>query len=370
MKILHLTNNLGSGGSEKLLTDILPMMQQRGHQVHLAYANAAKNVKAYDEILRKEQIRVINFGVSTFHPLLLVKLIRLLRKEKYDIVHAHIFPTQYWLALASYFKPRQTVLLKTEHNVFNNRRSKKQLQPLERFIYGQYAGVIAITEEVSLALKSWLGEGHRAVVIENGVNLQQMERAKQNNQLQSIFNPQHFNLLMTGRFLGGAKDQKTLIQALRLLPEHFHVYFAGDGPLMGASEDLVKELELQNRVHFLGLCNTVYELMSRADLNVLSTRYEGLSGVTLEALASGKPFIGADVLGVNHIVPDARFLFPAQQPEALAGKIVSIAQRPELAAAMVETSLKHVQQYDISKMVNKYLALYEEKHSDINSGLG
>jgi glycosyltransferase involved in cell wall biosynthesis len=360
MKILHLTNNLGSGGSEKLLTDILPMMQEKGHQVHLAYANSAKNVKVYDEILQEAQIRIINFKLSTFSPLLLLKLIRLLRREKYDIVHAHIFPTQYWLALAAYFKPGKTVLLKTEHNVFNNRRSKKQLRKLERFIYQRYAAVIAITAEVAGALETWLDNDRQSVVIENGVNLKQMERARQKNEKPAVFKAEHFNVLMTGRFLGGAKDQKTLIQALRLLPEHFHVYFAGDGPLMPEAKQLVKELQLQSRAHFLGLCSNVYELMSQVDLNVLSTRYEGLSGVTLEGLASGKPFIGADVFGVNNIVPDSRFLFPAQQPEALAGKIVSIAQDPALAAAMVKTSLAHIQRYDISNMVHQYLELYEK----------
>ena len=360
MKILHLTNDLTSGGSEKLLTDILPMMQQKGHQVHVAYANDAKNVKVFDEILQRGQVKIINFKTSRYHPLLLVKLVRLMRKEQYDIVHAHVFPTQYWLALASYVKPKQTLLLKTEHNVFNNRRSKKQLQGLERFIYQKYAGIIAITAEVAASLQQWLGDKHQSVIIQNGVNLQQMRAARQRQQQESPFGAQHFNILMTARFLGAAKDQKTLIQAMRLLPAHFHVYFAGEGPLMEGAKALVEELELQKRVHFLGLCPHVYELMSQADLNVLSSRFEGLSGVALEGLASGKPFIGADVLGINNIVPDPRFLFPSQQPEALAKKIMAIAQSSALAAAMVECSLLHVEQFDISKMVQQYLALYEE----------
>ncbi|WP_432712761.1 glycosyltransferase [Pedobacter sp.] len=365
MKILHLTNNLGSGGSEKLLTDILPLMKEEGHEVHLAYANANRNVAVYEQTLRKEKIRLIDFGLTFYNPLLLLKLVLLLQRESYDIVHAHIFPTQYWLAMAAYLKPAKTRLVKTEHNVFNNRRKRKQLLRLERWVYQRYASVIAITAEVAEALETWLGNYSQIVVIPNGVNLRQLQQIREGGDAQQqnaydFLDPEHYNLLMTGRFNGHAKDQQTLIKALRLLPENFHLFFAGEGELMNEAKELVKKLQLTDRTVFLGLRTDVYQLMNAVDLNVLSTKYEGLSGVTLEALASGKPFIGSDVHGVNTIVPDGRFLFPPQKPDQLAAKVVEIAMKPALAADMVKTALAHVTQFDISHMVRKYLAHYQQ----------
>ena len=94
------------------------------------------------------------------------------------------------------------------------------------------------------------------------------------------------------------------------LPAHFHLFLAGRGALLEHTKQFTESLGLTERVHFLGMRTDVYSLMNKVDLNVLSTNFEGLSGVTLESLASGKPFIGSDVPGVNDIVPDPRFLFP------------------------------------------------------------
>ena len=98
--------------------------------------------------------------------------------------------------------------------------------------------------------------------------------------------------------------------------------------------------------------------MRKVDLNVLSTNYEGLPGAALEALASGKPFIGSDVAGVNNIVPDNRFLFPAKNPEKLAQKIKEITENKKLASEMVTTAIEHVKKFDIRLMVENYLKSY------------
>jgi len=360
MKILHYINGLSTGGAEKLLTDILPLMKQGGHEVHLLLSNKNTEVKKYYDILQQGGVQIKTLNNANFNPIQVFHLIRILRKEKFDIVHAHIFPSQYWLAFASWFKPSQTRLVKSEHNVFNNRRKYKILKLIERLVYSRYAMIISITEAVDESLISWL-QDVRTVVIPNGVNLKQIaaERAQGMSVNHEFLKSGHYNLLMVGRF-SGAKDQQNLIQAMQHLPSHFHLFLAGRGPLTEIAKQFTTSLGLSERVHFLGMRTDVYSLMNKVDLNVLSTHFEGLSGVALESLASGKPFIGSDVPGVNNIVPDTRFLFPHNQPDLLAKRIAAISADPELSNEMVKTALAFVARYDIPLMCEEYLEVYKE----------
>lgn len=358
MKILHYINNLGSGGAEKLLTDILPLIKKEGHDVEALISNSKLNISKYEAILNSFDIKIIKFNTSFYNPYQIILLIKLIRKKKYDIVHAHLFPSQYWLAFASLFINRKTKFIKTEHSVHNERKNYKLLRFIEEFIYNRYSKIIAISDQVKENLKHWLHNTAKIEVIQNGVNIKQIKEAQTLEP--TLFSSYNVNLLMVGRFDGSQKDQSTLIKSLILLPKHFYLYFAGEGPFMVESKKMVKKLDLLDRVHFLGMRQDVYSLMKQVDLNILSTNSEGLSGVALESLASGKPFIGSDVVGVNNVVPDDKFLFPKGNPRILSLKIEEITSNKTLQELMIKQALEHVSKFDISIMVQKHLDLYRK----------
>ncbi len=360
MKILHYINNLGSGGAENLLSDMLPIMKERGNDVHLVVSNGNANVPRSEEKLQKGDIPVTDHRYWFYNPFQVVTMIRLLRKERYDVVHAHLFPTQYWLAFASLFAPKHTMFVKTEHSVFNERKKYRILRPLEKWVYRRYHKIIAITEQVAENLQAWIGTPQKIVVIENGVNLKAIEAGKK-VPLSEDINTTSFCILMVARFDFFQKDQQTLIEAFSKLPdiEKFHLYFAGEGPNRQHMETLAKELEVAAHITFLGMRQDVYTLMHHVDLNILSTKHEGLSGVTLESLASGKPFLGSDVVGVNNVVPNPSFLFPQGNADVLATKILEIKDDAALRSELVTAAAKHVAQYDIPIMASRYLELYE-----------
>lgn len=359
MKILHYINNLGSGGAEKLLTDILPLMVEQGHTVSLVICNDKANVKHFENILINANVKLIKFQTSFYNPFQIFKLIKFINSNKFDIVHAHLFPSQYWLAFASFFLNKKTKLIKTEHSTHNRRRNKAIYSFVEKIIYNRYNKIICITDEVNFKLTSWLGLENKAITINNGVNLSQIEKEK-NKPVEDIDFSDTKNLLMVARFDYVAKDHTTLVNAINSLPNNYKLFLAGEGPNIHNIKNYVNEKKLENRIVFLGMRNDVYTLMNKVDLNILSTRYEGLSGVTLESLASGKPFIGTDVSGVNNVVPNSDFLFPAQNAEALSKKILEITSNKEKTEKMIDTALKFVKNYDTSIMIKQYLEVYNE----------
>ena len=362
MKILHYINNLESGGAEKLLTLILPLMQKEGHEVHLAVSNINTSVPVYLEAFKKNNIKVFNFNCSAKSFKNFFKIKSLIKSEQYDVVHAHIFPTEYWLALASASLNNNSKLIKTEHRVTNRRRNYSFLRPIEQFIYKQYHTIIGITDEVSLALIDWLkSNNHNFVTINNGVdtNAVKMSLTKANIEQYNFLKKENINLLMAGRFRDdGSKDQKNLIKSLSHLPDHYHLYLAGEGETMEDCKQTVKDLNLENRVHFLGMRTDIYALMNLVDVNILASNFEGLSGVALESMSSSKPFIGSNVPGINDVVPNKDFLFEPKSPKSIAAKVIELTQDRQKYNELIKLGNIKVESFGIETMAKNYLAVY------------
>jgi len=99
------------------------------------------------------------------------------------------------------------------------------------------------------------------------------------------------------------KDHQTLIRALAGLRElDWQLELVGDGPLRGRIQRLTKELELSQRVHFLGYVADPAEVLSRVQLFVLSTRSESFPRSILEAMRAGLPIVASMVGGIPEAI--------------------------------------------------------------------
>jgi glycosyltransferase involved in cell wall biosynthesis len=134
----------------------------------------------------------------------------------------------------------------------------------------------------------------------------------------------------------------------------------GEGQNRVVCENLAQTLNLSHRVSFLGIRTDIPELLEIADIVVLSSHYEGLSLSSIEAMASGKPFIASDVPGLRDVVSGAGLLFLAGDAKCLAKKINMLLSDSELYEKTAQACLERSKQYDINKMVEQYIELYKE----------
>lgn len=362
MKILHIINNMSSGGAEKLLIDLLPRLREQGMDVSLLLLNSTGSKTEYLNQIQKCGLPIyeLSHTMHLYNPLYIYKIIKFLRKRPFDIIHVHLFPAQYWVAICSIFI-KKGIFVTTEHCSYNKRMCIKFLNGFEKWIYSHYSAIVSISDSVTNSLKKWVGfTKGKIVLINNGVNIEKIISAPRLriSDVVSSSIPSPFYILMSARFCE-QKDHQTLIKALRLLPSNCIVLFAGEGPLLQECRNMCKNLQLLEHVFFLGYRKDIYSLMKSVDLNVLSTHYEGFSGVTLEMMASGVPFLASDVFGINDIITNDNALFPCGDYVHLATKIERLMHDKELAKKQIEENLKLVQNYDISVMCNKYLKFYE-----------
>ena len=350
MRMLHVITSLRTGGAEKLMVDLLPRMKAKGHEVDLCVFDGTRT-PFYDELERKD-VKVIPLGHSVYSPLHIFKLIPLMKQ--YDVVHAHNTACQYYVAVAGCFSSCKNFT--TEHNT-SNRRRNGWWRMLDRWMYGRYEKIICISELTRQNLLQHIGVTYekKCSIIYNGIDLSMFKSAS-NSSIQS----DKTKILMVSAFRE-QKDQITLIKAMRELPSKYVLRLAGGGEeqLIMECKQLVKELDLDKRINFLGVRMDIPSLLADADVIVLSSHYEGLSLSSLEGMASGKPFIASDVEGLKDIVGGYGILFSHEDDKALADAIVKVCEDGDYRKKVVEKCLERAKMYDINVMVENYLNLYK-----------
>ncbi|WP_310377800.1 glycosyltransferase [Flavobacterium sp.] len=359
MKILQVINNLATGGAEKLLLETIPLYREKGIVMDVLVLNGT-NYPFLQQLKDLECCTIYSLGLkSVYNPIHIFKIIPYLKK--YDILHVHLFPAQYWVVLAKLLSFSKTKLFFTEHNITNVRIQNKVFKLLECFIYCYYHKIICITNEIKIVMKQHTNStSDKFVVIENGVNLAAIRASKpyQKIQIHPSINQDTILLIQVAGFRE-QKDQPTLIKALSHLPIEYKLLLVGDGVLQSDCEKLVQELQLSERVLFLGLRADVPQLLKTADIVVLSSHYEGLSLSSIEGMASGKPFVASKVAGLSEVVSGVGILFEQGNDKALAQVLENLIDNPDYYLAVAIACQEKANQYDISTMVDQHIHLYE-----------
>jgi glycosyltransferase involved in cell wall biosynthesis len=165
-------------------------------------------------------------------------------------------------------------------------------------------------------------------------------------------------VLAVGRLVE-QKHHELAIRALAGVPETV-LAIAGEGPLRGELEQVAAEAGVDDRVRFLGVRPDARALMGAADAVVMPSRWEGLPLSALEALASGTPLVATNVRGLRELVTDGRdALLVPEQPEALAAALKRVLDDSELARRLGEAGRQVEGAGSDEQLVARFLELYE-----------
>ncbi|WP_026751222.1 glycosyltransferase [Sediminibacterium sp. C3] len=361
MKVLYIINNLSKGGAESLLVDFLrEVRQNQQFEFELLLLENTGHSSNF-EVLAANHIKVhylSETGMYNFFSIM-KKMVHFIKKSDFSCVHAHLFPSLYYLAFLKLLGFIKIPIIVTEHTTKTNRMNKLVFRMLDKVVYGQFERIICVSSSVMLKLSDYLKSIKSLLVISNGVtSWNEIVKTPIRNELKIL--PNKKLVLMTARFQPG-KDQLTVIKALGLLSDKdICLLFAGEGPLRTKAELLIEELGLEGQVFFLGVRKDVRSIMSQVDLNILSTEFEGLSGVTLENMYAAKPFLGTRVPGVEELVGDENSLFTYMDFIELSKRMKEFLTNEQAMRINVELNLKKVAGFGMNSMVNEHYKVYEE----------
>jgi len=171
-------------------------------------------------------------------------------------------------------------------------------------------------------------------------------------------------LLSVGR-LAPQKDYHTMIEGMRIVATEqpdARLLIAGKGPERESIIRGVMQAGLEGRVRLLGLRDDVPELLAAADIFVMSSLYEGMSGAATEALTAGLPVVATDAPGLRYVLDygKAGLLVPMRQPADLARAILRVARDRALRRHLTAMGRKRVWgNFSEEAMVRRYEAVYE-----------
>lgn len=354
MKILHVITTLHTGGAEKLMVDLLPRLRDLGNDVELVVLSG-RHTSFYNQ-LDAENIKIHSLGErNVYHPFNLFRLKKYI--GKYDIIHTHNAASQYFTAIGSV--GTNQILCTTEHSTSNRRREHHFLSFIERWMYGRYKKIICISKDTEICLrKSIKSKSLSTCVINNGIDVNRFANAQPANKEMSEWAGK-ITIMQIASFRN-QKDQDTLIRSITHLPEEYHAVFVGDGFRKKYCESLAKELNVNNRCHFLGIRSDIPQLIKAADIIVMSSHSEGFGLAAVEGMAAGKPVIATDVVGIREVVKDAGILFPPKEDTFLAKEIVKLIEDTEYKSRIVQQCKAKAREYDISIMAEKYNNVYKD----------
>ncbi len=358
IKVLEIIDSLGSGGAESLLKNFI-LEAKKNNKFNIEVATLYPNA-IFKEEIKNAGIPVWDFNLKYKYNFMgILKIIALIKKRKYNIVHVHLFPADIFTALASLFLPKNIKWIFSEHNVFNRRRSFKIFKIIDSFTYSRYLKIICVSKHVEFALFNWMPSNKgKTKVIPNAVSVPKL--------LNSNFF-KNYDILFVGR-LTQAKGVDILLKAIKILKnkynKHLNIAIIGDGPLRENLNILAVELGVNREVKFLGVRKDIEELMISSKIFVLPSRWEGLPMVILEAMSRGMSIIATEVGGVPEVIKNGKegILISPEDQEALAQSIDDLLENEELQEKLSQTAYKKVREkYSIEvysvTMLNFYSSL-------------
>lgn len=351
MRILHVITSLQTGGAERLMVDLLPLLRDKGrNDVDLLVFNGVRT--PFMEMLEEKGIRVIKLSMNSnvYNPRHIFRMVRYM--SSYDIIHTHNTACQLFTPIAKLLAFALTTLVTTEHSSNNRRRNKRWLKPIDRWMYNRYSAVVCISDKSKQNLENYLSNSKDILTISNGVDTLRFIHP-----VKDIACQQEYIITMVAG-LRVEKDHETVLKAMTYLPDNYSLRFVGDGVKAESLKAMTSGLGLDNRVTFMGVRQDVPDILEQSDIVVLSSHWEGLSLSSIEGMASGRPFVASDVDGLHEMVDGAGVLFEHGNDKELAEKIQHLCENPDEYREVSQRCQEKARQYDISVMAEKYLELY------------
>jgi glycosyltransferase involved in cell wall biosynthesis len=300
----------------------------------------------------------------------LVKLVRLFRQFRPDIVHTHTAKAGTLGRLAA----RVAGVPVTIHTFHGHVLDGYFPPAVTRAFVGMERTLARMTDRlvtVSPRLKTQLlamgiGRPDQVEVIPLGLDLERFRRCRP--EVPTLgpslgLAPGTPLLGIVGRLVP-IKDHATLFQALALLPPSdapAHLAVIGDGEERARLESLAGRLGLAPRIHFLGWRIDLESILNELDVVICASKNEGTPVALIEAMAAGVPVLSTDVGGVADLVAHAEtgWLVPPGDPPAMAGGIRHLLDDRALRTRLAATGGAMVlDAYDVARLIPRMEALY------------
>ncbi|WP_135366255.1 glycosyltransferase family 4 protein [Halosimplex halophilum] len=365
-----------SGGAETYAYELSRALAQRGHQVDVYTATTERLPKDLDHpsgvtverLFKRRKIPVLETIYYSLRARSVVDF------SEYDIIHGTMMPAS-TIALTPGLGMTDVPIVLTSHGTslgeFRSHNPDSFIDYLLK--YGLHPGnfvldniaartvdsVIAISEHVENELSNYYNISDKATMIPHGVDT---ERFQPKNKIHSAVDPKLYNILTVGR-LGPRKGIGLAIRGIAELDSpDVRLLIGGTGRHEDRLRELAQSLGIKEQVKFLGYVpdDELPLLYSSVDVFSLTSRYEGLGLVLLEAMACGTPVVATDVGGVSTVVNDGNNGYLISRDRSEFAKRILELKNPEHLKKMSDEAKRFGQSSSWADVARRVENVYDE----------
>lgn len=361
IRVLEVVASLRRGGAEQVAVSLAGGLDRARFETAV--------VSLYDPFPGGFEVALDECGVTVWHlgkrrgadPRMWARLAQVVHRFSPDVLHTHSYVMRY--ILPSHFRK----VVHTVHNLAP-REVDGIGRAIHRLAFRAGAAPVAISEAVACSFARHYGREPAGIIL-NGVDVGRGFRPEARAAWRSRhgFGPGDCLLVSVAR-LEAQKNPLHLIGAfaegLREAPTA-HLLMAGEGALLEPARQLARQAGIGARVHFLGLCEDVAELLSACDFFVLGSDWEGAPVAVLEAMAAHLPVVATAVGGVPDLVEDAvtGILAPARDRSALGRAMAALERDGKRRQRMSAAAAHRAQLFDRANMIDAYAEFFEWRAS-------
>ncbi|MCX6078467.1 MAG: glycosyltransferase family 4 protein [Chloroflexi bacterium] len=320
--------------------------------------------------VRAFSLKMNRYKVDPFSDMrVLLALAAHLRKEKYDLVHAHASKPGFLTRLAAV--GTGTPVLFSPHcfafHAGTGAISARVIAALEGLAarYLTTRIVLVADGERELARRYGVGFDELFVTVHTGIDIQKYGISFDRTALKlSLAIPENARLVCSVGRLSAQKAPLDFVRMAAIINSQqpgVHFAWIGGGPLEESARALSAELGLREVLHFAGYRTDIPEILQAADCFVLPSLWEGFPIVLLEAMAAGAPVVATDIPGNTDAIRSGvdGWLVSVKNPQALAKAVLDVLNNPDLAKAFRENSKRRVEQeFTRQTMLERLAELY------------
>lgn len=335
-RLLLFIDSLDVGGAERQVVDLAVALRRKGYEVTVACSVAGD----LSGVLEKAGIptrplldRLVKRRLSLAYAW---RLRRLLRRERFDLVHAHVYASTAAAAIATLGTSPPLVITEHTEASWQDWRARR----VNRWVYRRAKHIMAVSIPIRRRLIERDGVPPGLItVVPNAVVPAPEVHPDAPLALPAGLHERPLVGVVARLQLekGVANFLKAAARVAPLFPEA-HFVIAGDGPLRQELVALTEDLGLRSRVHFLGFRSDASVLMRSLDVLVVPSLTEGSPLVTLEAMAAGVPVVASAVGGIPDQVRHDKegLLIPPGDTDALGDALLDLLRDPARARRLGE----------------------------------
>ncbi|MFD4510407.1 glycosyltransferase [Streptomyces sp. NPDC058457] len=314
MKALHVITGLGVGGAEQQLRLLLRHLPVSCDVVTLTNPGPVARGLAADGV------QVVHLGMAGNRDLsALPRLVRLIRRGRYDLVHTHLYRACLYGRIAARLAGVRAVVA-TEHSLGDSQLEGRELTAGVRALYltGERLGrsTVAVSPTVAERLRRWGVPGPRIEVVPNGIDLERFrfDPARRRRVRDRLGIPQDAWVVGAVGRLAPGKRFGVLIEALARLPSDCRLLLVGGGPEEDALRRTARDAGVADRVLFAGERPYASDSARDPDLPALASAMdvfaspsaeEAFGLAVVEALAAGLPVLYSSCPAIEDLPPAA-----------------------------------------------------------------